>query len=518
MTFKPYSQGQMMLPTSLDELLPEGHLARIISEVVDRIRLDTLLGAYEGGGASSYSPRMMMKIVIYAYTEKIYTSRQMAKAVREQIPFMWLAGENRPEYRTLNRFRTGRMAALVDAVSAHVLEYLAEHGYVRLETYFVDGTKLLADANRNQAVWAKNVKRYKERLKEKIAALLAEARRANAAEETEYGNRDLEQVEAQTAGGVTSESLKKCVETLNERLKAEAAKNPQAEGTKRLAKATKVLEREYLPRLEGYEKQEETLDGRNSYAKTDEGATFMRMKEDRLGTGTVKPAYNVQIGTENQFIVGFSVHQNAADSACLIPHLQAIQSQTKQMPACIVADAGYGTEQNYAHLEKAGVGNYMKYPSFDLRGKAAAEKRRYHVDTWTYDETVDEYVCPQNKRLSFVRIKHERSSTGYVSERRCYECHDCADCPVKTDCTKARANRVVEVSPNLIRLRAQAAENLRSERGVKLRAKRSEEPESVFGHLKHNHRFRRFHVRGLNKVRTEFGILCIAHNMRKLAA
>jgi hypothetical protein len=243
----------------------------------------------------------------------------------------------------------------------------------------------------------------------------------------------------------------------------------------------------------------------------------MRMKEDRLGTGTVKPAYNVQIGTENQFIVGFSVHQNAADSACLIPHLQAIQSQTKQMPACIVADAGYGSEENYAHLEEAGVAGYVKYPSFDKKGKAAAEKRRYHADTWVHDKEVDEYICPRGNRLMFIGIRQIRSRTGYVSQVRRYQCRDCSGCPVKDQCTQSSGNRVIQVSPELVRLRDQAARNLRSERGVELRARRGCEVESVFGHLKHNRRFRRFHLRGLEKVRTELGILSIAHNMSKLA-
>lgn len=509
--FKPYAQGQLMLPTSLEELIPEGHLVRIVSHVIGGLSMEKLRRAYKGGGTASYHPHLMLKLLVYAYTQRIYTSRQIAKALRENVNFMWLAGGSRPDFRTLNRFRSGTMKAIVDTVFGEVLKHLVEHGYVKLEAYFLDGTKIEANANRHQVVWAKNVKRYQEHLQEKVKVLLGEIDRANAAEQEEYGDRDLEETEGKSSADLDSEALKARIAGLNDRLEQEPENKP-------LAKAVRTLEKECLPRLERYETQEATLDGRNSYSKTDEDATFMRMKEDTMGTGELRPAYNVQIGTENQFVVGFSVHQLGSDSACLIPHMEDVKGQVAELPDRVVADAAYGSEQNYAYLEQAGVESYVKYSSFDRQDKPSWKKQVYRVENWTYDREHDQFICPENKRLSYDRSHEERSRYGHISERRHYECSECADCPVKARCTRSLGNRRVEVSLALMAWRDQARQNLLSDYGVRLRARRGVEVESVFGRLKHNWGVRRFLLRGIDKVRTEWGLLCMAHNMAKLAA
>jgi transposase len=106
-TFKPYSMEQMsLLPPSLEELIPEHHLVRVVNRVVEELDLAPLLAKYKGGGASSYHPKMMLKVIVYAYTQKIYSSRKMEKALWENIGFMWLSGGNRPDFHTLNNFRS----------------------------------------------------------------------------------------------------------------------------------------------------------------------------------------------------------------------------------------------------------------------------------------------------------------------------------------------------------------------------------------------------------------------------
>jgi len=509
-TFKPYTQAQMMLPTSLEELIPEGHLVRVVNRVIDGLDLGPLLRRYKGGGTSSYHPRMMLKVLVYGYTQRIFSSRQIAKALRENVNFMWLAGGNRPDFRTLNRFRGSTMKGVIDEVFAEVLGYLIDEGYVKMETYFVDGTKVEANANRYRWVWGKSVRRYQRQLRGKIEALLEEIERVNEEEQAEYGDDDLEELGGKGSGGLDSADLASRIGQLNERLKEEPQNKP-------LAKAVRTLEKEYLPRLERYEAQEATLAGRNSYAKTDEDATFMRMKEDRLQTGELKPAYNVQMGTENQFVVGYSVHQQASDSACLIPHLESVE-QLQRLPPRVVADAGYGSEENYAYLEHGGVENFVKYPLFDREQKPSWRRQIYRVENWPYDSEGDQYTCPEGRFLHYRRTDEVQTANGYLKQQRVYECADCSGCPVKAHCTRGAGNRRLRVSMPLVAYREQARRNLLSEEGQRLRARRGVEVESVFARLKHNWGFRRFMLRGLEKVKIEWGLLCIAHNMAKLAA
>lgn len=510
-TFKPYTQAQLMFPTSLEELIPEGHLVRVVNRVIDALDLEALLRQYKGGGASSYHPRMMLKVLVYGYTQRVYSSRQIAKALRENVNFMWLAGGNRPDFRTLNGFRGDRMREVIEEVFAEVLEYLVAEGYVKLDAYFVDGTKIEANANRYRWVWAKNVRRYQGQVREKIGALLDEIDRLNEEEQAEYGEEDLEELGGKRGRDLDSEELATRIAALNERLKQQPDNKP-------LAKAMRTLENDYQPRLERYEAQEETLAGRNSYAKTDEDATFMRMKEDHLQTAQPKPAYNVQMGTENQFVVGYSVHQQASDSACLIPHLQSVRETAARLPSRLVADAGYGSEENYAYLEGAGIDSFVKYAIFDRERKRSWRKQPYRVENWPYDAELDQFTCPTGKPLTYCRTFQKRTANGYVSEQRLYECANCADCPTKAQCTRAAGNRRVHVSMSLLKYRERARRSLLSEEGKYLRSRRGVEVESVFGRLKHNWGFRRFMLRGLEKVKIEWGVLCIAHNMAKLAA
>src|SRR3972149_7905510 len=183
--FKRYPQGQLRLPTDLEELVPAGHLVRVVNSAMERMELSPLLRRYKGGGTSSYHPKMMLKVLVYAYSQRTYSSRQIAKALRENVHFMWLSGQSRPDFRTINRFRSTVMRGVMEEVFGAVVELLIEEGYIKLEHYFVDGTKIEANANRYRAVWAKNTQRYKAQLQEKIRGLLDEIARVNDAEKLE---------------------------------------------------------------------------------------------------------------------------------------------------------------------------------------------------------------------------------------------------------------------------------------------------------------------------------------------
>jgi len=158
--FKPYTQNQaMLLPPRLEELIPEGHLVRVVNEMIDAIDIDPLERQYKGGGTSAYHPRMLLKVIIYAYTQRVFSSRRIAKELRENVNYMWLSGMTQPDHRTINRFRGEIMKKVVEEVFYGIVEQLLDMGYVDLERYFVDGTKLEANANRYSFVWRKSTKK-----------------------------------------------------------------------------------------------------------------------------------------------------------------------------------------------------------------------------------------------------------------------------------------------------------------------------------------------------------------------
>jgi transposase len=514
-TFKPYTMEQpSLLPPSLDELIPAQHLVRVVNRVVDELDIEPLLAKYKGGGTSSYHPRMMLKVIVYAYTQKVYSSRKIEKGLWENIGFMWISGGNKPDFHTINNFRGDTMKEAVRKVFASMLVFLVEEGYVKMENYFVDGTKVGADSNPHKVVWAKKTKRYKEKLQKQIEELLDEIEQVNECENEEYGEENLEELGEKST--ITVEKLKQKVAEINAQLKDV----PQDQVLK---KAVKKLEQEDLPRLEKYEEQERLLDGRNSYSKTDPDASSLRMKEDRAARKPLaRPAYNVQMGTEGQFVVGYSIHQQADDTSCFIPHMQTQEFPKGKQFKNGSGDAGYGSEENYAWLEKHGLGNYFKYNTFHQeqhppRKPELLEKLLFKSTYFPYDQKKDEFLCPAQNRMVYVETKPYKSKNGFLSERRVYECLACSTCPLKSKCTKAKGNRQMQVGFELRRYRQQAKENLLAEQGIALRKLRSIEPETVFGDIKHNMGFRRFMLRGLKKVDVEWGLLCMAHNLRKLA-
>jgi transposase len=520
--FKPYVMNQAaLLPPRNEELIPAKHLVRVVNEAVEKIDISALLAQYKGGGTSSYHPKMLLKVLVYAYAERVYSSRRIAKALRENIHFMWISGESRPDFRTINDFRGSRVKAVIEEVFTAVLEYLVEAGHVKLEHYFLDGTKIEADANKHKVVWAKRRENYHKRVQEQIKELFKRIEQANEDEQAEYGDEDLEELGDSSQEDVNSERLKEKIAELNQKLRN---RSQPKQDTRPARKALKKLEEECLVRLEKYEQQEETLAGRSSYSKTDPDASCMRMKEDRGAERPwPKPAYNVQIGTEGQYVVGYSVHARAGDTACLIPHLEGMRTHLGRLPQDVVTDAGYGSEENYAYLEQHGLGNFVKYNTFyqdthHYRQPEIIRKHQFRAENFGYDPQRDEFICPVHQRLHFGYTSRYTTENGYVTDRRNYECDQCSQCPLKPQCTKAKGNRKIRISFRLLEYRRQARQNLTSDEGQRLRANRSIEVEAVFGIVKQNMGFRRFHLRGLDKVKTEWGLVSIAHNMKKLAA
>ncbi|WP_143812496.1 IS1182 family transposase, partial [Paenibacillus sp. VTT E-133291] len=500
---------QLYLPMDLEEDIPENHLVRVVNAAINRLDDAIFDAAYPGGGRDSYHPKMLTKVIIYAYTQRIYSSRQIAKSVRENIPFMWLAGRQRPDFRTINRFRSQRMRDVLETVFTVILQFLANEKYISLEHYFVDGTKIEANANRYTFVWGKAVLKHKKKLQEKVHTLFADIEATEKQEEYECQAQDPAELGESTT--ITSEKLEQMTQTLE----AQLVEKPK---DKRLKKAARTLRKDLLPRLQKYEQYQTLLGDRNSFSKTDPDATFMRMKEDHMCNGQLKPGYNVQIGTENQFILAYSLHQRPTDTRCFLPHLEHVKTTLGKFPQTVIADAGYGSEENYAYLEKEKIQGVVKYGNYHKEKSKAWKENVGKIENWTYDKAEDTWKCPVGQTLYFRKESKEVLESGYEIRKRHYRSPSCEGCPMKERCTKAEGNREVVVSLERLRYQNQAREILRSEEGYDLSVRRMTEPESVFGQLKNNRGFRRFLLRGMEKVTLEVGWLSLAHNLLKQAA
>ena len=217
-TFKPYNQGeQWLLPPSLDELVPENHFVRIVSKTVDELRIEDVFAKYtKGGGASRYNPVMLLKVLVYCYMTGTYSSRQIAKQCRENVNVMWLTGFQKPDFRTINKFRSEKLKDSIEEIFVAAVKLLNRKGYVSLEKYFVDGTKIESAANRYTFVWKKAVEKNEKKLDEKLKIFLNDVDEITHKENQVYGDKDF--AETGTDDLVTSEDIKAAAEEINKKL------------------------------------------------------------------------------------------------------------------------------------------------------------------------------------------------------------------------------------------------------------------------------------------------------------
>jgi len=389
--------GQLVLPMDIEVLIPEHHLCRIVDTAVESMNPLLLASLHKTGGRPPYHPKMMLKIILYAYATRIYSARQIAKQLSENIYFMWLSGNQQPDFRTINRFRSSRMKDNIYQVFFSIVDLLCKEGLVKLEDYYFDGTKFEANANRYTFVWRKSTEKYDQKLDEKYQQIFLSIEEA--LRKDEEGLDFQEQLEANP---ITSEKIQETIEKVEKQLEQEP-KN------RTLKKAKRQLEKDLLPRKKKYEDQKATFGERNSFSKTDQGATFMRMKEDHMKNGQLKPGYNAQMGTEGQFVTGFSLHQRAGDPGCLKPHIELLKKYNRPIPKSLIADSAYGSEENYTYCEQENFEAFVKYSTFDKEQTKAWKNEIGRLENMTYDEELDEWICRNEKRLIY---SHERVASG----------------------------------------------------------------------------------------------------------
>jgi transposase len=510
--FKEYSQGQLLLlPPSIEELVAPGHMARVIDDFINQLDICNIKDAFPGGGCPAYNPVMMLKVLIYAYCSKAFSSRDIERNLKQDVVFMWLSGMQRPDHNTINRFRSFYLSKVLDEVFFQVVWMLKDQGYISLKDLFVDGTKIEANAGRYTYVWRKNTERYKESVKNRISLLLDEIDQINAKEDQELGNRPSKEL---TIGEqISPGEIKVRAEEASMALKKKIVSTGDKRQAIILRKTSQELD-ENIERLKAYESQEDILNGRNSYSKTDNGATFMRTKED-----TLRPCYNPIISTDNQFIVNVTISQNPADNVGFIEHVEKLLSwrDGSLKPENYVGDAGFGNEENYEYLLHNKIDNYLKYSTFGYEQTEDYHENIFLPGNMEYDPKNDCFICPAGKMITNTGESNRVTATGYVVQTKVYECEDCNGCPIASRCKNSCGNKRFTRSNNLEIYKMQTRENLNSEKGIKLRKQRSHDVETPFADIKHNMGVRKFRLRGKEKATTEMLWIALAHNIRKVS-
>lgn len=501
-SFKANRQHQSMLfPPEIGDMIAANHPVRVVDEVIEQVDISLLLQRYKSGGTSSYHPRMLLKVLIYGYINNIYSSRKIEEALNPNIHFMWLSGMSKPDHNTINRFRGERLQTVLQPIFTQVVLLLCDEGLLNIKELYTDGTKIESQANRYSFVWGNGIKYSREKIKQQLNDLWKYAQSVAASElddDTDPTGYDK----------IDSEKVSKTITAINEALKGKSA-------SKEVKQKLGYARRHWPSALQKYEQQEQILGtNRSSYSKTDPSATFMRMKDDHMRNGQLKPAYNLQISTNNQYIINYSLHQQSTDTSTLIEHLEQYIRLYKRRPSNITTDAGYGSEQNYQWLENKRITAYVKHGNFDRnQHQATRNKGKYKTENLSYDPEKDQYICPAGHPMRRKKSYQKTTKNGYEQTITSYQAKKCDGCALRQMCHNQQTNRIIEVNHNLNRLKSLANKRLKTIKGVQKRKQRCYDVEPVFANIKHNHAFKRFKMKGMDKVIIETGLLAIAQGV-----
>ena len=506
--FRSYIDNRdLLFPQHLDQDIDKNDPVRLIDSIIDSLDITGILKLYHVTGRRPYDPRMLLKVVIYAYMNNQYSCRRIEKLLKRDIHYIWLSGYEKPDFITINRFRN-RVKSEINNIFTRLVLVLAEKGFVSLDVEYIDGTKIESKANRYTFVWRKTVERNREKLMKKISVLLEQADDA-IAQDNVYENERVE---------FTSEGLGAIISELKESLAQQ--KEPANKEDRRVAreKRRQIKELEaHRDKLREYDDRLKTIGERNSMSKTDPDATFMRMKEDHMRNGQTKPGYNLQISSENQFITDFALYPNPTDTLTLPSFLDSFHRRYDIIPTTIVADSGYGSEENYRFMEESGMQAYVKYNRFHMEQRPRFKPNPFQADSLHYNEKEDYYVCPMGQHMTRVGTRIRPTASGYRGKFALYRAQNCKGCPLRGMCYKSKTDRrTLEVNHRLNQYKKKASELLTSEKGLEHRGRRCIEPEAVFGQMKYNMGYKRFRHFGKDKVTMDFAFFAIAFNLKKL--
>ncbi len=477
-----------------EKRIPANDSVRLLDKVMEEMDYAPLMRAYKRTGRRpATDPVTMLKILVYAMMQGIFSSRAIALACTRDINFIWLLnGEEAPNHSEIARFRSKRLTECGEELFYQLVEKLHHFGEIKYEHLFVDGTKIEANANKYSFVWKKSTTKFETRLYGKLEKLIPELN-------SKYG--------------ILADTPEELLNELKGRVTA-----PFVYGRgKRKSELQKDIEllQEILGRKMKYAGYQETFKGRNSFSKTDPDATFMHMKDDHMRNAQLKPGYNIQLGVEGEYITGVLVSSERSDQLALIPLLDNIEAHLGTAYVDVTADAGYESEENYTYFESKTTECYIKPQNYESSKTKKYKSNMALRENMPYDAVLDEYTCQAGKKLKAVYVGKKKSKTGFEREVTYYECESCEGCQYKKKCTRSKGNRTMQVSKKFIEQRKQSLERITSEKGILLRMNRSIQAEGTFGVIKQDYGFRQFLLRGNKKVLTEILLVAMGYNINK---
>ncbi|MFD1456732.1 IS1182 family transposase, partial [Levilactobacillus lanxiensis] len=509
-----YNMDQTTLSIALDYLPEENHPARYINTLVESLKLDY---SYQFGRPREYDLAAMLKLVLLAYTYGIFSSRQIEKFARENKPAGWLIADQVPSYRTICRFRiSDDLASLTKQSLNNLTLFLRDAGVID-DVTFIDGTKILADANKYSFVWRKNTVRFDKMNRDQLVTILGELHEAKLIGEVPTGS-DLNLGMLDAVIGTVEDRLV----TLDEEVQATKKISPNpAKKQRRILKAQRRKLTQRRDKMIDHQNQQVTFGQRNSYSKTDHDATFMRVKEDPMQNGQLKPAYNLQIATSNQFITGFDLFQNPTDTRTFPLFLASLESQ-KVLGKVIVADAGYGSESNYRYCEDELDKHVVLVPYGTMLKE---NSRKWQSDdrkvmNWDYYEKDDYFIDPKGVRFNFKAYRKSTDKYGFTRGFKEYEAEKYNENHevIPLALTPKKRLRRIKVNEAWEYFKAKERTQLSKPENKAIYGRRKIDVEPIFGKMKAYLHFNRYSVRGLAKVKKETGILVLALNILKLVS
>lgn len=492
------SSRQLVLPLNLDISLPKDDPVFLLDSLLEQLDYSLLYKSYYRTWRK-FDPKTLFKIIVYGYMTGNYSCRSIENACKRDICFMWLLnGSVPPDAVTIARFQNIRLLPVIESLFYQFIELLYLSNDISFTNIFVDGTKIEANANRYSFVWKSAIEKYLDKLSVKSRNKINEIKQRYCI------NTDLDCIQ-------TLKYLYQYAELCNITFVTGKGKHKS-----QLQKDIELLT-EFCEKDSKYHKYLSLIGNkRNSMSKTDTDATFMHLKEDHMRNGQLKPAYNIQIGVESEYIVGISSFTERNDVKTLIPFLERIKRNTNRVYSNVIADAGYESEENYTYLQQNKQNIYIKPANYEL-----SKTRKYRTDIFRaehmkYVKAKDVFICSQGKELKYVYSSKYKSANGYEIENRVYRAEDCTNCPLRDKCYSSKKTyKEIKVSLRFLEQRKLSTENILSEQGIKLRVNRSIQVEGAFGVIKQDMRFRRFLTRGKRKTETQFYLIALAYNILK---
>lgn len=550
--------GQQKINFNFFELhLPDDDPVYTLKKVMEEMDFSSLTARYSNKGRSGYNPIMMYALVTYANMRGVRAVDRIVELCERDLAFIWLAKGKRPKRDAFYDFKGEKLTAeILDDLHYQFLRRLEKEGLITLKELFIDGTKLEANANRYTFIWRGTINYHLAGLLDTIDALYRKYNSflAENGYDTKYElgtaqmfiiegmdkvreviekNRSRKLTKHKKLPNNTLIEIDSCSPLEILKLQTNLTKIANGEGIsfetgkgKRKPQIQQLYEEleECGKRLMQYKECFEIMGkDRNSYSKTDVEATFMRMKEDHMLNGQLKPAYNVQIAVENYFIIHSYISSDRTDYNTLIPVLEKHKTAFGSYPEAATADSGYCSEKNLLFLKENSITSYIKLQDHEQRKtRAYAEDigKYYNMKRETFEDEVY-YVCHDGRELHHIRTETKKQD-GYEQTFEVYGCADCKECPHKAKClykyneeTDADKNKVMKINERWEDLKEETHANILSERGILNRQIRSIQTEGHFGDIKENEDFRRFNYRSSEKVYKEFLLYAIGRNLNK---